>query len=49
MEVVKNLKKLIPTCGKGTENKTVKLEVKVPEGVDNEQQIRLAGEGLLQA
>ncbi len=35
-----------PTChGKGTENKTVKLEVKVPEGVDNEQQIRLAGEG----
>ncbi|HCX1434073.1 molecular chaperone DnaJ [Staphylococcus aureus] len=35
-----------PTChGKGTENKIVKLEVKVPEGVDNEQQIRLAGEG----
>ena len=35
-----------PTChGKGTENKTVKLEVTVPEGVDNEQQIRLAGEG----
>ncbi|WP_305091228.1 DnaJ C-terminal domain-containing protein, partial [Staphylococcus aureus] len=35
-----------PTChGKGTENKTVKLEVKVPEGVDNEQQIILAGEG----
>ncbi len=27
-------------------NKTVKLEVKVPEGVDNEQQIRLAGEAL---
>ena len=35
-----------PTChGKGTENKTVKLEVTVPEGVDTEQQIRLAGEG----
>ena len=35
-----------PTChGKGTENKTVKLEVTIPEGVDNEQQIRLAGEG----
>ena len=35
-----------PTChGKGTENKTVKLEVTVPEGVDNDQQIRLAGEG----
>lgn len=35
-----------PTCkGKGTENKTVKLEVTVPEGVDNEQQVRLAGEG----
>ena len=34
-----------PTCkGKGTENKTVKLEVTVP-GVDNEQQVRLAGEG----
>ena len=33
-----------PTCkGKGTENKTVKLEVTVPEGVDNEQQVRLAG------
>lgn len=35
-----------PTChGKGTENKTVKLNVTVPEGVDNDQQIRLAGEG----
>ncbi|PTJ88659.1 DnaJ C-terminal domain-containing protein, partial [Mammaliicoccus sciuri] len=35
-----------PTChGKGTENKTVKLEVTIPEGVDNEQQSRLAGEG----
>lgn len=35
-----------PTChGKGTENKTVKINVTVPEGVDNEQQIRLAGEG----
>ena len=34
------------TChGKGTENKTVKIKVTVPEGVDNEQQIRLAGEG----
>ena len=33
-----------PTChGKGIENKTVKLEVTVPEGVDNDQQIRLAG------
>ena len=31
-----------PTChGKGTENKTVKLEVTVPEGVDNDQQIDL--------
>ncbi|SUM33293.1 molecular chaperone DnaJ [Staphylococcus gallinarum] len=35
-----------PTCnGKGTENKNVKISVKIPEGVDNEQQIRLAGEG----
>ncbi len=35
-----------PTChGKGTETKNVKLKVKVPEGVDNDQQIRLAGEG----
>lgn len=34
------------TChGKGTENKNVKINVKIPEGVDNEQQIRLAGEG----
>ncbi|RIN29455.1 molecular chaperone DnaJ [Staphylococcus succinus] len=35
-----------PTCkGKGTENKSVKISVTIPEGVDNEQQIRLAGEG----
>ncbi|UXR68639.1 MULTISPECIES: molecular chaperone DnaJ [unclassified Staphylococcus] len=35
-----------PTChGKGTEVKTVKLEVTVPEGVDNDQQIRLSGQG----
>ncbi|MBM0867996.1 molecular chaperone DnaJ [Staphylococcus auricularis] len=35
-----------PTChGKGTENKNVKINVKVPEGIDNDQQIRLAGEG----
>ena len=35
-----------PTChGKGTENKNVKISVTIPEGVDNEQQIRLAGEG----
>lgn len=35
-----------PTChGRGTETKNVKLEVTVPEGVDNDQQIRLAGEG----
>jgi len=35
-----------PTCkGKGTENKNVKIKVTIPEGVDNEQQIRLAGEG----
>ncbi|QHW37097.1 molecular chaperone DnaJ [Staphylococcus ursi] len=35
-----------PTChGKGTELKNVKLEVTVPEGVDNDQQIRLAGQG----
>lgn len=34
-----------PTChGKGTELKNVKLEVTVPEGVDNDQQIRLAGQ-----
>ena len=31
-----------PTChGKGIENKTVKLEVTVPEGVDNDQQLDL--------
>lgn len=35
-----------PTChGKGTENKNVKINVKVPEGIDNDQQIRLVGEG----
>lgn len=35
-----------PTChGRGTETKNVKLEVTVPEGVDNDQQIRLAGQG----
>ncbi|WP_278925521.1 molecular chaperone DnaJ [Staphylococcus auricularis] len=35
-----------PTChGKGTENKNVTINVKVPEGIDNDQQIRLAGEG----
>ncbi len=45
MEVVKNLKKLVQHVTEVLENKTVKLEVKVPEGVDNEQQIRLAGEG----
>lgn len=35
-----------PTChGKGTQTKNVKIKVKVPEGVDTDQQIRLAGEG----
>ncbi|MBI5975759.1 molecular chaperone DnaJ [Staphylococcus canis] len=35
-----------PTCnGKGTETKNVKLQVTVPEGVDNDQQIRLANQG----
>lgn len=35
-----------PTChGRGTETKNVKIQVTVPEGVDNDQQIRLAGEG----
>ncbi len=31
--------------GKGTQNKKVTIKVKVPEGVDNDQQIRLAGKG----
>lgn len=35
-----------PTChGKGTQTKNVKIKVKVPKGVDTDQQIRLAGEG----
>ncbi|MCG3399023.1 molecular chaperone DnaJ [Staphylococcus massiliensis] len=35
-----------PNChGKGTETKNVKLQVTIPEGVDNEQQIRLQGQG----
>ncbi|MHD0397576.1 molecular chaperone DnaJ [Staphylococcus simulans] len=35
-----------PTChGKGTQTKNVKIKVNVPEGVDTDQQIRLAGEG----
>lgn len=34
------------TChGKGTQTKNVKIKVKVPKGVDTDQQIRLAGEG----
>ena len=43
--VVKNLKNHVQlVMVKGLKIK-VKLEVTVPEGVDNEQQIRLAGEG----
>jgi molecular chaperone DnaJ len=35
-----------PTCrGRGLERKTVKKSVSIPAGIDNGQQIRLAGEG----